>query len=166
MPPYQRPDGAAGELFGSAAAPIKADPALLKREGAWKLTPTIQRALKDWAPPSDAPVSASSGATGTSSAGAASAPAEGGKKKGKGKEAAAAAAAPPPPPEAEAVVEASGAEVRCRLGPKRAHWRRFWNHTCVHARTHRQAGSAREKSERERGTHTQTHRPTKASRLV
>lgn len=35
-----------GELFGSAAAPQKAEPALLAREGPWKLTETIRRALK------------------------------------------------------------------------------------------------------------------------
>ena len=43
------PDGCE-ELFGSVAAPTRTDPALLKREGPWKLTPTIERALKGWKP--------------------------------------------------------------------------------------------------------------------
>ena len=44
------------DIFGGPSAPTKADAAVVAREGRWALTPTVERALKGWAIPPDAPV--------------------------------------------------------------------------------------------------------------
>ena len=61
-----RPLPGCADAFGSMAAETYADLPLLEREGRWKLTDAIQRALKGWALPKDAPVltGASDGASG------------------------------------------------------------------------------------------------------
>ena len=112
VPPPEGTD----ELFGSAAAPTRTDPTLLKREGAWTLTPTIQRALKGWMPPADAPVhggaagAAAGAASGSGSGSSAAGVSEGGKKKAGGKAVAVAAVAAEPESEDEAEVP-EGAEM-------------------------------------------------------
>ena len=91
-------------LFGGPCVPTPADPATLERTGPWIRTPAIDRALKGWALPPDAPVhrlggaggaaggAAAAGAgAGAAGAGAGAASGARGKAKGKGKAAAAAA---------------------------------------------------------------------------
>jgi hypothetical protein len=51
-------------VWGGQAATTSADPAVLAREGAWTLTPVVQRALKGWSPPADAPVHKLGGGSG------------------------------------------------------------------------------------------------------
>jgi hypothetical protein len=109
------PPSGCPELFGAAAAPVKTEPSLLhKRVGPWVITPVIERALKGWQPPADAPVhrltggapsasaSSSSVAAGAAGAAGAEAKATGGKKRAS---AAASAAAADPPSEDEDGVE-------------------------------------------------------------
>ena len=52
------------DLFGGPCVPTQADPKVLERTAAWILTPPIQRALKGWVAPPDAPVHKLAGASG------------------------------------------------------------------------------------------------------
>lgn len=59
------PPAGCTELFGSAAAERRTEPALLERGGAWVLTEPLKRALKGWAPPSEAAVTPGSAGAST-----------------------------------------------------------------------------------------------------